>query len=236
MKPVLLILSLILSFQFQMKKITFPSKDGLLITADVYESGSEKNPWMLMCHQAGFSRAEYTEAASLLKTKSFNCMAIDQRSGKQANGVLNETAKRAKEKNLSMEYADAEQDIIAAIDYLYEKNKKPIIIFGSSYSASLVLKIAKDNKKISKVIAFSPGEYFEKLKIADAMKGLKKPVFVTSSKAESEGVKELVKGIDPKYLTQFIPVHDGDHGSKVLWEKNPNYKEYWDAVLKFLGK
>lgn len=221
---------------FEMKKITFPSKDGLVITADVYESGNEKNPWILMCHQAGFSRGEYTEAGSVLKTKGFNCLAIDQRSGKSVNGVLNETAKRAKEKNLPMEYADAEQDILAAIDYLYDKYKKPVIIVGSSYSASLALKIANGNKKISKVAAFSPGEYFEGTNIAAKIKGMKKPVFVTSSKAEAENVKELMKGIDSSKLTHFVPVHDGDHGSKVLWEKNQNYKEYWEALLKFLEK
>lgn len=236
MKTILLFFLSLIVFPFEMKKITFPSKDGLTITADVYESKSEKNPWILMCHQAGFSRGEYTEAASVLKARGFNCMAIDQRSGKQANGVLNETARRAKEKNLPMEYADAEQDILAAIDYLYGKYKEPVILFGSSYSASLALKIAGDNKKISKVVAFSPGEYIEGISFADAAGRIKKPVFVTSSKAEAEMVKELVKGIDPDKLTQFIPEQEGDHGSKVLWEKYQNHKEYWEALLKFLEK
>ncbi len=230
-----LILSfLIFFFPFEFKKITFPSKDGLLITADVYESGNDKNPWILMCHQAGFSRGEYTEAGSVLKTKGFNCMAIDQRSGKSVNGVLNETAKRAKEKNLPTDYSDAEKDILAGIDYLYDKYKQPVILLGSSYSASFVLKIANGNQKVSKVIAFSPGEYIKGISFADAIKGLSKPVFVTSARAEAESVKELVKGVDQKKLVQFIPIHDGDHGSKVLWEKNQNFREYWGMLLKFL--
>lgn len=236
MKIFLLFIFSVLAFPFEMKKVTFPSKDGLVITADIYESGNEKNPWILMCHQAGFSRGEYTEAASVLKTKGFNCMAVDLRSGKSVNGVLNETAKRAREKNLPAEYADAEQDILAAIDYLYDKYNKPVILLGSSYSASQALKIANGNKKISKVAAFSPGEYIKGVSFADAIKGMKKPVFVTSSRAEAESVKELVKGINPEKLTQFVPIHDGDHGSKVLWEKNQNYKEYWEALLKFLEK
>lgn len=234
MKSFILLFLFIVSFQFQMKKITFPSKDGLMITADIYETGNEKNQWILMCHQAGFSRAEYTEAGSALKTKGFNCMAIDQRAGKSVNGVLNETAKRAREKELPTGYADAEQDIIAAIDYLFDKYNNPIILMGSSYSASLALKIAKNNKKISKVVAFSPGEYFKDFSLVKELKGMKTPVFVTSSKAESEGVNELIKEMDTKKITHFIPVHDGDHGSKVLWQKNQNYQEYWAALIKFL--
>lgn len=224
------------AFPFELKKITFPSKDGLTITADVYESGNESNPWILMLHQAGFSRGEYTEAASVLKARGFNCMAVDLRSGKQVNGVLNETARRAREKNLPVEYADAEQDILASIDYLYNKYKKPVILFGSSYSASLALKIANRNKKISKVIAFSPGEYIQGTSFAEAVKGIKKPVFVTSSRAEADMVEELVKGIRPKKLTRFVPHLEGDHGSKVLWEKSHSHKEYWEALLKFLEK
>lgn len=236
MKAALLVIFLLFFSPFQMKKVTFPSKDGLTITADIYESGNEKNPWILMCHQAGFSRGEYTEAASVLKTRGFNCMAIDQRSGKSVNGVLNETAKRAKEKNLPIEYLDAEQDILAAIDYLYDKYKKPIILLGSSYSASLALKIAEGNKKISKAIAFSPGEYFDGKSIASSIKGLKKPVFVTGSQAETQSIKELIKDIGPKELTHFIPAQEGDHGSKVLWEKSQAHKEYWAALLQFLEK
>ncbi|MBK6444067.1 MAG: hypothetical protein IPF81_01765 [Bacteroidetes bacterium] len=145
-------------------KVSFPSKDSLLITADWYPISTEM-PIILLCHQNRFSRGEYNEAALRLNKFGFNCMAIDQRVGDEVNGIKNETAALAKAKGSNPVYADAEQDIIAALDYLYDKYKKEIIVIGSSYSASLALKIAVNNPKVLGVAVFSPGEYFEEKKI-----------------------------------------------------------------------
>jgi len=60
--------------------IEFPSKDGLMITADSYEMLPGKG-FILLCHQADFSRGEYTETAKRLNEMGYNCLAIDQRSG-----------------------------------------------------------------------------------------------------------------------------------------------------------
>ena len=42
------------------EKITFLAEDGLLITADLYEINPKK-PYILLFHQAGYSRGEYKE-------------------------------------------------------------------------------------------------------------------------------------------------------------------------------
>jgi len=89
------------------------------------------------------SRGEYSETGLRLNKFGFKLPGIDQRSGDAMNGVVNETAAEAKRMKKKQGYLDAEQDIIAAIDYLYEKYNKKVILCGSSYSASLVLKIAK---------------------------------------------------------------------------------------------
>jgi len=222
-----------LSFQSKAQNIEFPSSDELKITADLYVK-DPGFPYVLLCHQARFSRGEYIETAPKLNKLGFNCMAIDQRSGGHANNIINDTAERAKQQKKPTEYVDAEQDIRAAVDYLYKKAGKPIILVGSSYSASLVLIIANGNEKVAKVISFSPGEYIKGQSIASAATGLNKPVFVTSSKAESADVKELVKDVDEKYLTHFIPNAAGVHGSRALWKDNPNNLEYWNALLRFL--
>lgn len=138
----------------QDKTVTFPSNDGLSITADLYQIENPK-AFILLCHQAGFSRGEYVDTAKKLNELGYSCIAIDQRSGKNANNITNETAKRAKEKGLATTYLDAKQDIEAAIDYSYKLNKnQSIIIVGSSYSASLVLLIASSNEKIKAIASF----------------------------------------------------------------------------------
>jgi pimeloyl-ACP methyl ester carboxylesterase len=216
------------------EKITFPSKDNLPITADVYlQKGME--PTMLLCHQAGFSRGEYKNTALKLNEMGISCMAIDQRSGKEALDVLNETAKAAEAKSLPTGYLDARQDIEAAIDYLYERNgNQPIILVGSSYSASLSLLIGKDNPKVKAVAAFSPGEYFKGVDIAGTITGTSKPVFVTSSKKETPGVETLTKGIDNQFLTHYKPEVAGIHGSRALWESTDGNEGYWVSFEGFL--
>src|SRR6185369_7042843 len=169
-------------------KVTFPGKDGITITGDWYPF-NDHAPVVLLCHQAHSSRGEYSEVGLRLNKFGFNCLAVDLRLGDTMNGVVNETAAEAKRMNKGQSYLDAEQDILAAIDYLFDKYQKKIILCGSSYSASLALKIAKENNHILGVAAFSPGEYFDQKDfVAKHIKGLNEPVFLTSSKEESEGV------------------------------------------------
>ncbi len=226
--------SLLLSSSIAQIQITFPSRDGLIITADKYLV-SERSPWILLCHQAGYSRGEYKETAVRLNQLGFNCLAIDQRSGSEVNAVKNETAALALKKGLATEYLDAEQDILAAIDYLYGLAKRPIAVLGSSYSASLALKVAVKNSKVKAVVSFSPGEYFgEKLNLKKVIVQLLLPVFITSSKEESADAAELFKAIASKNKTQFVPAGTGIHGSKALWSSTDDHQEYWDALEKFL--
>jgi len=215
--------------------ITFPSKDGLTITADEYIS-NDTLPYMILCHQAEYSRGEYLETAKRFEKFGYNCLAIDARSGKESNGIKNETAALAQKKRKNTDYLDAEQDILAAIDFAFKKSNKKVILVGSSYSASLVLKIATSNDKVKAVLAFSPGEYFgDKLNLKETIKTLNKPVFATSSKEEAADLSVLMKDIKSGNKTQFIPNSQGDHGSKALWkETNTNYHEYWMALLMFM--
>ena len=214
--------------------ITFPSKDGLLITADVYSVG-DKPVSILLCHQAGFSRGEYKDTALQLNVLGYSVMAIDQRSGNAANAIINETAKLAKSKNLPTTYLDARQDIETAIEYVYTNNgNTPILLVGSSYSASLALLIGNTNAKVSKVASFSPGEYFKGMDIQDTIKGFGKPVFVTASNSETPALTTLVSKINGKYLYHYKPEEKGIHGSRALWNTTEGSEGYWTAFKAFL--
>jgi hypothetical protein len=213
---------------------SFPSRDSLLIFADIYERKDSK-PTILLCHQAGFSRGEYRETAFRIGSIGFSSIAIDQRSGNEANNIINKTAQLAKEKELPTEYIDAKQDIEAAIDYLYKLNdNQSIVLVGSSYSASLVLLIGKNNDKVKAVAAFSPGEYIKGINIQDSIIGYDKPIFITSSKTETEASKTLISGIDTVWTNHFQPDFEGIHGSSALWETTEGNEKYWDAFKAFL--
>ncbi len=217
------------------QKVTFPSLDGLTVFANAYQV-DDAAPTIILCHQALYNKLEYKETALKLNELGFNCLAIDQRSGGKLRGENNETCRLAKQKKLSTNYIDAEQDIIAAVNYIYNQSKKKVILLGSSYSASLVLKIASENEKVKAVISFSPGEYFKNLSIKETVGKLNKPAWLSSSKQEGKKVKTIFQAIKGSQKTQFIPKSSGYHGSKALWSSSKGNKEYWDNLTKFLLK
>jgi len=217
--------------------LTFITKDNVVITADIYLTEKEDAPFILLFHQAMFSRGEYIEIAPKLNELGFNCIAIDQRSGKKVNDVTNETCKDAKSKGLKTKYPDAFPDLEATVNYVKQTySPKKIIIWGSSYSSSLVFILAAKHKEITALLSFSPGEYFiyENKKITDWAKEVKCPVFVTSSKKEAEECSIIFKNANNKSSIQFIPKSKGFHGSKALWERKEGNEDYWKAVKSFL--
>ncbi len=225
------------------KTIVFKSSDSVQVTADLYIKHKSKNPFIILFHQAGWSRGEYIEIAPKLNELGYNVMAIDQRSGEVVNGIINMTQLDANKKSKQVEYHHAIPDMLAAINYIstnYSKSK--IIIWGSSYAAALVLKIAGENPKLADgVVAFSPGEYFEKLGlgknyITKSAKNISCPVFITSAKAEDVMWKPIYKVINSRKKHYFVPEGKGHHGSRVLWEEKEDHEEYWKAIHLFLKK
>jgi len=240
MKKLFIITLIFLSFQITaQEKITFSSSDGLAITADLYIENPETSPFIILFHQAGWSRGEYLEIAPKLSQLGFNSMAVDQRSGGQVNDVINETHQRATAKKLATEYTDAEADMNSAIDYVkanFAKASK-VIIWGSSYSSALVLKIAGERKDVDGALSFAPGEYFSnkgKDYVTKSAKNITKPVFITSKKSEKKNWWGIYENIPSASKAFFLPKTEGQHGSRALWEKFPEHKYYWHAVTDFL--
>jgi len=215
--------------------LEFPSGDGLMVTADIYHV-SKTAQTIVLCHQANWSRGEYKEIAPKLNDLGFNCIAIDQRSGNEIKDVINETNKKAVAAGKATTFNDAKQDIVAAVNYASQVYDKKVYLWGSSYSSSLVLIVAKENANVKKVLSFSPGEYLKDISVKNSIQNLNKPAFLTSSKAEEGQTKPIYDAIASSNKVQFVPKGDGDHGSRALWESKPDHAEYWVAVKAFLGK
>ncbi len=222
--------------------ITFPSGDGLPITADLYQTQALDAPFIVLFHQAGWSRGEYQEIAPKLNALGFNCMAIDQRSGNAVNKVDNATKKAAVAKKLGTKFLDALPDMKAAMEHVksnYPDAKR--IAWGSSYSSALILVLAGQNPGlVDATLSFSPGEYFVRFGEAkDFVTGfaakLQIPVFVTSAKKEGNSWKSIYDAIPSSDKASFLPTTAGNHGSRALWTKHKDAGSYWKAVRSFLG-
>jgi dienelactone hydrolase len=140
------------------------------------------------------------------------------------------------------DYLGALPDLEAALKWGKAKDM-PLVLWGSSYSASLVFMLAnaadaKDSVKA--VIAFSPGEYFNDKKMVEAAAAkVTVPVFVTSANAmeEQAEAKAILSATRATDRQQYVP-RTGIHGSSTLKAtKNPGgADENWTAVLAFLKR
>lgn len=219
------------------RTITFLASDGLEITADVYDTDVESSKYMLLFHQAEYSRGEFLQIATRLIKIGFTCIAVDLRYGNEVNFVNNETAMRAKKGGFQLRMLDCEKDILAAISYVKSIDAKPrIFLLGSSFSASLCLKVANERNDIEAVIGFSPGEFFgTDLNVEEAIRGLQTPFFVGCPRSEHYYVLQLLSGVQSKKKIIFKPEgSDGLHGAKTLWWESSTRDEFWLSLLFFL--
>ena len=219
--------------------VTFPTTDNLAVTADLYWTGDANAAFILLFHQADYSRGEYLEIAPKLNALGYNCLAIDQRSGGGVNDIINETYKAAKAAGLPTSYTDAYADLQSALSYV-ESTYAPrkLIVWGSSYSSSLALILASEHpNEIAAVLAFSPGEYFklDGKKVADYAANITQPAFITSAKSEGKSWRGIADQIKSAGSVFFVPEGNGRHGSSALFEKTANSAEYWTAVEQFLA-
>ena len=220
--------------------IDFATAGGIRAHADLYSPNHESSTLIIVFHQAGWSRGEYREIAPKLVALGYQVLAVDQRSGRGVNGVRNETSRRATKRRLQKRYLDAYPDLVAALDYAVATlAPRDIVVWGSSYSASLVFRLAAERPDdVAAILAFSPGEYFRKRKRPDYIRSFAKhvrdPVFVTSAKSERAQAKPIYDAVPVKEKILFTPASLGQHGSRALWAKWNDNDVYWAAVIAFL--
>lgn len=226
--------------EVQAEKVYFSSKDGIRITAEYYKIHPDTVPLIVLFHQAGWSRGEYLEIAPRLNQMGFNCLAVDLRSGKTVNSIDNETFLEAKRKMKETSYIAAETDVVSAIDYALNIAAGKVILWGSSYSASLILKNAVQYQDhIAALVAFSPGEYFRSFGkpadyISESVVNLHTDVFIACANREQESCSVIYDKIPSPHKVFFVPETSGNHGSSALWNIHFDSKAYWNALESFL--
>lgn len=217
--------------------VTFKADDNVTVTADHYVT-STQNPYIILLHQAGYSRGEYRETGPKFANLGFNCLAVDLRSGDEVNFIKNLTAISAQELGVTADFMSAMTDITAALSFVSKRSKKPIILVGSSYSASLAIIAATENFRIQAVIAFSPGEYFgDSVSVKALTQSVYVPLLAMSTKLEYNDMAQMLNHISGKHLQLFKPsAGEGVHGSKALWERNATSDQYWMAITQFISQ
>jgi alpha-beta hydrolase superfamily lysophospholipase len=216
--------------------LSLRAEDGVEVTGELRKTAPPKRGTVLLFHQAGTNFAEYAPIAPRLVTVGFDTLAIDQRSGGTAYGRRNETVARI---GHDPGYGAALPDLEATFAYARKDNAgDPILLWGSSYSASFVFLLAAAHPgEVAALLAFSPGEYISGTSIRAAAAKVTCPVFVTSaSNPEEESAAAAIFGaVTAKLKRQYRP-QNGVHGSATLRaDRNPAGAEAnWQAVIAFL--
>jgi dienelactone hydrolase len=222
--------------------VEFKAIDGVTVYGTYYPAAAPK-ALILLFHQAGSSSGEYATIAPRLQREGYSALAIDQRVGGNLYGA-NRTMRGygGARYDGKADFLDALPDFEAALAWGKARGM-PMVLWGSSYSASLVFLLAgaadaKDSVKA--VMAFSPGEYFNDKKMVEAAAAkVTVPVFVTSANTleEEAEAKAIVSAVPSTDRLQFVPP-TGIHGSSTLnAAKNPGgAAENWTAVLAFLKR
>lgn len=214
--------------------VLLKAADGVAVYG-TYVEPNEPKAVILLFHQADSGQGEYARIAPKLNAERYATLTLDQRSGGEMFGG-NWTVKAL---GRSADYLDARKDLEAALAWAQAK-KLPLILWGSSYSASLAFLVAADHpKQVAAVLAFSPDEYFDgKPGVRDAAAKLTIPVFVTSAQDPKEiaAAKALIDAVPGTAKRQFVPTRGGVHGSSIL---NPDRnaagaEDAWNAVLPFV--
>lgn len=214
--------------------VQLTASDGVKVFGD-YSEPANARALILLFHQADSGQGEYLTIVPRLAQAGYATLALDQRSGGNLYGG-NWTVKGL---GKSAGFTEAKPDLEAALAWAQAK-KLPVVLWGSSYSASLAFVVAAEHPgQVRALLAFSPGEYFDgKPGVAEAAKKLGMPVFVTSAQDPKEiaAAKAVIDAVPGGFKLQFVPVDGGVHGSSTLnGEKNPKgAAAAWKEVLAFL--
>jgi dienelactone hydrolase len=216
--------------------VSLKAADGVEVFGTLAQP-AEPRALILLFHQAGSGQGEYLTIVPRLTAQGFATLTIDQRAGGDMFGGNWTVKKLGGERS----FLEARQDLDAALRWAKGKGL-PVILWGSSYSASLAMLMAADNpNEIKAVLAFSPNEYFGgKPSVRDAATKLHMPVFVTSAQegGEIEAAMVLLNAVPGAGKRQFEPAKGGVHGaSTLIAERNPGGAEdAWAAVNDFLDR
>ena len=227
---------LLFNFGLSQEAVSFEAADGVKVFADLYSAGDISKPIVLLFHQADYNKEEYAGIAPRLVEAGFNALAVDQRSGGNAYGGENLTVNAL---GKSTGYLEALPDLEAVLAWAKTSGYKTILVWGSSYSSSLVFLLAAEHPEIAGVLSFSPGEYFAKPNLVqEAAAKVKVPAFVTSAGGgETTEAHTIFTAVASPDKVEYEPDGIGVHGSLALVASMSAIQEgYWTAVLGFLER
>jgi pimeloyl-ACP methyl ester carboxylesterase len=225
------------------EEVTFVAADGIVVFADRYHPPAESDrdgATIILFHQAGGdARGEYASIVPRLLQSGYDVLAVDQRAGGDRFGGVNRTVA---ELDREYGYCEAYPDLEAALAWAVESGPSDrIAVWGSSYSAALVIRLAVDHpESVDAVLAFSPasGDPMEGCQPDGVLGDLGTPTMALRPDREMEIESVAAQALELERNGVVVVVSEGGvHGSSMLDPERASgdVEPTWQAVLEFLS-
>jgi alpha-beta hydrolase superfamily lysophospholipase len=158
-------------------QVQVPSKDGVALVGDEWGKGERG---VLLVHDEGRTRADWSTLGSKLAMSGYHVLAIDLR-GHGASPAP--TA-------LGTDWSVMVADIDGGVSWLLEHGAKEIHVVGARLGANLALQAASANPAISDLLLLSPALNVQNVKISASIAPYgERPLFVATSASDALSVR-----------------------------------------------
>ena len=207
--------------------ISFESSDGSLIAADLYKTGDDSAPGLLLVPPVGVMSDIWDSFARVAVSEGYMCLALNPRGARLGPNYL---------QTPSADSALGEStfaDMVVGIDVLIERGADPanIAVIGAGNAANLALRLALQQPRVAALVMLSPGKTYLERDAVEDIKTLRDcPSLVmccsedsygsTSSKAIQEAAPvfcELREYMGMSYGVDILNLSEQARHQALLW-------------------
>lgn len=169
-----------------MEKITFRTKDGVLIAGNYFKPQKEHSPVFLLLHMMPAAKESWNTFALCLAARGFACLAIDLRGHGES---IDKNGKRIDYKEFrDADHRDSMNDIESAKEFLAGQKDVDISRFaiaGASIGANLALWQASMDKDVRLLVLLSAGLNYRGIQAPELAPKYPGPVYILASEGDT---------------------------------------------------
>lgn len=201
------------------KRHVFITDDNVRLMSDIYiPEGKGQHPAVILLHMLGQSRRDYQPLIAPLLAKGFAVVNLDMRGHGQSTALGSSTIsyKQFKDEDWAKLPGDT-QKVVKNLHTIREIDGTKLAIVGASIGANAALIAADGDEVVKALILLSPGLDFHKLKPAEHMSRIRRPVLIIAAKDDpysADSAKKLCQLAPATCRTNILP--SGGHGTAML--------------------
>ncbi|NKB87785.1 MAG: hypothetical protein GKS06_06150 [Acidobacteria bacterium] len=220
-------------------EFTISTATNVELIADRYDLADPRATILLFHQGGGSARGEYGFLIPHLLARNYAVVAVDLYGGGDRFGRPNRTLRGSSPPD-DFGYCDAGSQIRSVINHVGESTNRPMVLWGSSYTAALVVReTARDAVGVAATLAFSPasGEPLADCIPEEVADELTVPVLTIrpESEAAMESVATQIEAFRAAGVATYVA--PGAHGSSLLNPaRSPEGRTAQDYVFDFLER